>query len=129
MDGFNNGEVGRGGEFEADVLTGAESKQSIDAELQYIYAELEQSRLVKGRGYYMGLFRFIKFRAEYNEKNQSLRERLLNFRTEMEALKREGTETENDRIFALKLKTGCFDKHSTLRKVCYWLNLRDSPGT
>lgn len=36
---------------------------------------------------------------------------------ELEALKREGTETEQDRLFAQKVATGCFDKHSTLRKV------------
>lgn len=83
---FNNGE------------TTESSRMVIAAELQHIYAELEQSR------------------TDYNEKNQSLRERLMNFRSELESLKKEGSDTGNDRIFAQKLMNGCFDKNSTLRK-------------
>uniref|UniRef100_A0A183C416 ERM domain-containing protein n=1 Tax=Globodera pallida TaxID=36090 RepID=A0A183C416_GLOPA len=81
------------------ATTMPESRTSIAAELQHIYAELEMSR------------------SEYNERNHSLRERLVNFRAELELLKREGTDTENDRLFAQKMMAGHgFDKFSTLRK-------------
>uniref|UniRef100_A0A914HMK2 Moesin/ezrin/radixin homolog 1 n=1 Tax=Globodera rostochiensis TaxID=31243 RepID=A0A914HMK2_GLORO len=81
------------------ATTMPESRTSIAAELQHIYAELEMSR------------------SEYNERNHSLRERLVNFRAELELLKREGTDTENDRLFAQKMIAGHgFDKFSTLRK-------------
>jgi len=43
---------------------------------------------------------------------------------ELEALKKEGMETEQDKLFAQKVAaTGCFDKHSTLRKVCEFINI------
>ncbi|KAL3073580.1 hypothetical protein niasHS_017147 [Heterodera schachtii] len=81
------------------ATTMSDSRTSVAAELQHIFAELEMSR------------------SEYNERNQSLRDRLANFRAELDSLKREGTDTENDRLFAQKVMAGdAFDKFSTLRK-------------
>ncbi|KAL3090473.1 hypothetical protein niasHT_020733 [Heterodera trifolii] len=57
-------------------------------------------------------------RSEYNERNPLLRDRLANFRAELDSRKREGTDTQNDRLFAQKVMAGdAFDKFSTLRKT------------
>uniref|UniRef100_A0A1I8BNS0 Moesin/ezrin/radixin homolog 1 n=1 Tax=Meloidogyne hapla TaxID=6305 RepID=A0A1I8BNS0_MELHA len=95
----NNG----GGSVFAALAATEQQRQTISNELQHIiastHAELEQSR------------------GDWQAKDHSLREKLADFRLELEALKREGAETEQDRLFAQKVAaTGCFDKHSTLRK-------------
>ncbi|KAI1717283.1 ezrin/radixin/moesin family domain-containing protein [Ditylenchus destructor] len=56
-------------------------------------------------------------RKEYDEflKNKRIKERLMEFRNDLEKLKLEDKETELDRIYASNLQCG-FDKYSTLRK-------------
>uniref|UniRef100_A0A914KQV6 Moesin/ezrin/radixin homolog 1 n=1 Tax=Meloidogyne incognita TaxID=6306 RepID=A0A914KQV6_MELIC len=100
FNGINNN--GNGGVF-ASLIATEQQRQTISNELQHIiastYAELEQSR------------------GDWQAKDHSLREKLADFRLELEALKKEGMETEQDKLFAQKVAaTGCFDKHSTLRK-------------
>lgn len=56
------------------------------------------------------------FRKDYSEKKHNLKERLTDFRAEIENLKREDRQTEHDRIHQFNIKSG-FDKYSTLRKV------------
>lgn len=53
---------------------------------------------------------------EYSEKNRTLRDRLLNFRAELEALKLEDRQTVHDQVYDTNLKSG-IDKYSSLRKV------------
>ncbi|CAK5122763.1 unnamed protein product [Meloidogyne enterolobii] len=102
FNGINNNGNGNGGVF-ASLIATEQQRQTISNELQHIiastYAELEQSR------------------GDWQAKDHSLREKLADFRLELEALKKEGMETEQDKLFAQKVAaTGCFDKHSTLRK-------------
>uniref|UniRef100_A0A914ZVB4 Moesin/ezrin/radixin homolog 1 n=2 Tax=Parascaris univalens TaxID=6257 RepID=A0A914ZVB4_PARUN len=56
-----------------------------------------------------------KSRAEYNEKTKQLKEKMSEFRAEIESLKVEDRQTEHDRIHAANVQKG-IDKYSTLRK-------------
>lgn len=44
----------------------------------------------------------------------------MDFRTEIEILKRENRQSDHDRIYTSNLNSG-IDKYSTLRKVCFFL--------
>ncbi|VDK42399.1 unnamed protein product [Anisakis simplex] len=57
-----------------------------------------------------------KSRAEYNEKTKQLKQKMSEFRAEIENLKVEDRQTEHDRIHASNVQKG-MDKYSTLRKV------------
>lgn len=57
-------------------------------------------------------------RAEYNEKTKQLKEKMSEFRAEIESLKVEDRQTEHDRIHAANVQKG-IDKYSTLRKVFF----------
>ncbi|VBB31861.1 unnamed protein product [Acanthocheilonema viteae] len=56
-----------------------------------------------------------KSRADYNEKKKSLKEKMTEFRNEIESLKVVDRQSEHDRIHATNLQMG-IDKYSTLRK-------------
>uniref|UniRef100_A0A915D4J1 FERM domain-containing protein n=1 Tax=Ditylenchus dipsaci TaxID=166011 RepID=A0A915D4J1_9BILA len=80
-----------------DVLNNSLANKSFNQEMQSLYAEIENSK------------------KEYYIKNHNLKERLLNFRTEIERLKLEDKQSELDRIYSSNLHSG-IDKYSTLRK-------------
>ncbi|KAH7731905.1 moesin/ezrin/radixin protein [Aphelenchoides avenae] len=54
-------------------------------------------------------------RAEYYEKNQDLKDRLIEFRSKIEGLKKEDRLTDHDKIHATNVQYG-IDKYSSLRK-------------
>lgn len=54
--------------------------------------------------------------AEYYEKNRDLKERLTEFRAEIEGLKKEDRLSDHDKIHATNVQFG-IDKYSSLRKV------------